>query len=470
MAVCVWKRTVLAEICGNKRSLAITANCYLVFMKSPSPRKLNLFDSTCLIVGIIVGSGIYETPVTVANAVDNHWEIYLLWILGGAISLCGAMCYAELATTYPESGGDVVYLRKAYGAWAGFLFGWLQTFVARPGDISLMALVFARYVYVLVNPSATGDHPVWPAVAIVCLLTAVNIGGLHFGKTAQNFLTIVKIVGLLAIVACAFASPSPVAAAEVVESASSGKVAWGVALIMVLFTFGGWNEMVFVASEVHEPKKNISRALFLGTISVTVLYLLANAAYLHALTLPGMASSNALATDAVARVLPRAGQLLVAGVIAISAAGAINGLVLCGARITGSMRRYPAFDWLSHWHPKLQTPVRALVLEAVIAILVIVIAQRFENALIYTSAAVYTFYLATSISSVVLRIKDPNAERLYRMPLYPLPVIVFGAGCIWAVWSGYLYRPRAAAICMGVIAAGALVFFVQNSRKADTNK
>lgn len=424
-------------------------------------QKLNLFDSTCLIVGIIVGSGIYETPATVANATSYPWEIFFLWTLGGVISLCGAMCYAELASTYPQSGGDVVYLSKAYGRGAGFLFGWLQTFIARPGDISLMALVFAHYAHVLVDPNATGDHPIWPAIAIVGLLTAVNIAGLRFGKATQNFLTVIKVVGLFSIILCAFLSHDATAAAAAPTTPPARNMSWGVGLILVLFTYGGWNEMVYVASEVRDPKRNISRALMLGAISVTVMYLITNAAYLSSLGLNGMANSQAIATDAVAGVLPRWGQLLVAGVITISAAGAINGLVLTGARITGAMKDYPAFGWIGFMDEGFETPVGALILEGLIAMLVIWVAQTFENALIYTSAAVYSFYLATSISTLILRRKDPNAERPYRAPLFPLPLIIFAAGCTWTIYSALTYKPWAAAVCLGVLALGSFVYYAQ---------
>lgn len=424
--------------------------------------RLSLFDSTCLIVGIVIGSGIYETPSLVAKAVDYPWEIFLLWILGGAISLCGAMCYAELATTYPESGGDVVYLNRAYGEWAGFLFGWLQTFVARPGDISLMALVFAHYVYVLVDPLADGDPPIWPAILIVALLTAVNIAGLRFGKTAQNILSVVKVTGLFAIIGLAFAASGDRSLVEESAVSDSQRPTWGVALILILFTYGGWNEMVYVASEVQQPRRNLWRALVFGTLAVTSMYLLANAAYLSSLTLPGMANSAAIATDAVKPILPRAGQMLVAAVISISAAGAINGLVLTGSRITGAMQKYPAFRWLGHWDVRLHTPIRALVLEGVIAITVISIARTFENALIYTSAAVYTFYLATSFTTVILRRIDPHVERPFRMPLYPLPLIIFASGCTCTVWSAFDYDPIAAIICMIVISIGIFVYQLQN--------
>ncbi len=429
----------------------------------PSGHRLNLFDSTCLIIGIVVGSGIYETPASVAQAASYPWEVFLLWTVGGIVSLCGALCYAELASTYPESGGDVVYLSRAYGKWAGFLFGWLQTFVARPGDISLMALVFAHYVHVLVDPTPTDNHPIWPAILIVCLLTAVNIAGLRFGKTAQNVLTVIKIAGLFLIIAFAFASGGDEVAVEAASAPKERNLPIGVALILVLFTYGGWNEMVYVASEVREPRRNLSRALILGAVAVTVMYLFANAAYLKSLTLQGMADSKAIATDAVAGVLPRGGQMLVAAVITISAAGAINGLVLTGARITGAMRVYPAFRWLGHWDPRLQTPVRALILEGLIAIAVISIAQTFENALIYTSAAVYTFYLTTAWSTAVLRFREPKTQRPFRVPLFPVPLIIFTVGCSWTIWSALNYRPTATLVCLGILVTGLIVYWCQRS-------
>lgn len=431
-----------------------------VITLSPKHR-LGLFDSTCLIVGIIVGSGIYETPVMVAAAVNNHWQLYLLWACGGLISLCGAMCYAELATMYPETGGDVVYLQKAYGPSAGFLFGWLQTFVARPGDISIMALVFAHYVHVLVDPSGSGERPIWPAIAIVALLTFVNIAGLQFGKATQNLLTVTKIIGLFAIMGIAFCFPPESSPRTTTEVES---VSLGVALIMVLFTFGGWNEMVYVASEVRDPHKNIWRALVLGSVAVTCLYLMMNIAYLRSLGLVGMATSDAIATEAVSGLLPRGGQMLVAAIITVSVAGAINGLILTGARITGAMRSFPAFQWIGVWHPRLHTPARALVLEGSIAVGVIAIAQTFENALIYTSAAVYTFYLATSLSTAVMRYKTPDAERLYRVPFFPLPLIIFATACLMTIWSAINYRKNAAFVCLGILAVGAIVYAVQARR------
>jgi len=189
-----------------------------------------------------------------------------------------------------------------------------------------------------------------------------------------------------------------------------------------------------------------------------VLYLAINFAYLRSLTLAGMAGSEALATDAVATAMPRGGQMLVAALIAISAAGSINGLVLTGARITGAMREYRAFSWLGVWNGRLQTPVRALVVEGLIAVAVIYFFRTFDSVLIYTSAAVYTFYLATGLSTAVLRRRDPNAERVFRVPLYPLPLIVFTVSCVLMIYSAINYKPKETAVCFFVLMIGAVVY------------
>jgi amino acid transporter len=234
----------------------------------------------------------------------------------------------------------------------------------------------------------------------------------------------------------------------------------GVGLILVLFTYGGWNEMVYVASEVQNPRRNIARALVLGTVAVMSVYLLTNAAFVHALSLPGLAQSQAIATDAVSHLLPRYGQMVVAAVIVISCAGSLNGLILTGARITGAMQPFPPFGWIGRWNARTQTPMRALILQGVISIVVICVAKTFEKALIYTASAVYIFYLATSMSVAVLRFTDSESPRSFRVPLFPLPLLVFGAGCLWAIRSAIQYDPVAAKICFGVIGAGLVVFAV----------
>jgi amino acid transporter len=413
-------------------------------------RSLSLFDATSLIVGIIVGAGIYQMAPDVAKGVDSAWGLLGIWVLGGLLSLCGALCYAELATAYPEQGGDYVYLNRAYGDWAGFLFGWVQLIVVRPGDIAVMAFAFATYADAVARQLAGGSPPVgttvW-AVGAVVVLTAINVIGVRQGAFAQNLLTVAKTVGLLLVVAAAFLAGG--------AGASTGgpaeHIPFGLALIFVLFTYGGWNEMAYVAAEVRDPDRNIGRALVLGTLAVMALYLLANGAFLAALGHGGMAASSAVATDTVATVFPGAAALLVGVLICLSALGAINGLVFTGARISYALGRdHRLFSRLGRWHPRLQTPVAALAVQGAIAIGLIVTLGSFVGAVLYTAAAVYAFYLATSLAVIVLRRKDPDRPRAFRVPGYPVTPLVFAATCAALIWSAVAYQP-AISLATGVL-------------------
>ena len=403
-------------------------------------RSLSLFDATSLIVGIIVGAGLYQMAPDVAKGVEGVPGLFGIWVLGGLLSLCGALCYAELATAYPEQGGDYVYLSRAYGDWAGFLFGWVQLVVVRPGDIAVMAFAFATYADAIADTLAGGASPVGaPAFAVIAVLvlTAINVIGVRQGAWTQNLLTVAKTVGLLLIVAAAFATAATASAGGPAE-----RIPFGLALIFVLFTYGGWNEMAYVAAEVRDPNRNIGRALVLGTLAVMVLYLLANGAFLAALGHGGMAASTAVATDTVARVFPGAAALLVSALICVSALGAVNGLVFTGARISYALGRdHRPFTWLGRWHPQLGTPVAALTVQGAIAVALVVVLGSFTGAVLYTAAAVYAFYLATTLAVIVLRRKDPQRPRAFRVPGYPLTPLVFAATCVLLIWSAIDYKP-----------------------------
>ncbi|RKX39879.1 MAG: amino acid permease, partial [Verrucomicrobia bacterium] len=269
-------------------------------MKSPV-KALSLFDSTCIIVGIIIGAGIYETTPVVAACMGGWIGVMAVWLAGGLLALCGALCYAELATTYPHQGGDYVYLGRAYGPWAGFLFGWSQLAIIRPGDIALMAFVFARYAATLYAPFP--NIGTFYAALVVVVLTLVNMMGVRESKWTQNALTVVKVAGLLFVIVAGLLAPGGQGLPRAGGFSGDGLK---LAMILVLFTYGGWNEMAYVAAEIKQPQKNIRRALVFGTVAVGALYLLVNGAFLHALGYDGLAASEAVAVDAVAKVLPHA--------------------------------------------------------------------------------------------------------------------------------------------------------------------
>ncbi len=435
---------------------------------STQPKKeLSLFDSTCLIVGIIIGAGIYQMAPDIAKGAGSAWGVLAIWTIGGLLSLCGAFAYAELATAYPEEGGDYVYLNRAYGPWAGFLFGWMQLTVVRPGDIAVMAFAFAIYARTIFDPF-TG--PLEPyslrifAVAAVIVLTALNVLGVREGKWTQNLLTTAKALGLLAIVGIALVAPAGTVSTEPAESLPPS-----LALIFVLFVFGGWNEMAYVAAEVRNPNRNIVRALLLGTISVTVLYLLVNGAFLYALGYAGLANSQAVATDAVATVFPEVGGQLIGALICISALGAVNGLIFAGARISYALGKdHRTFRVLGKWHPLTGTPMSALLVQGAIAILLIFLLGSFIDTIIYTAPAVYTFYLATSLSVMVLRRKDPSAHRPYRVTGYPLSTLAFCTVCAFLIYSAVTYKPLIACAALGICLLGLPVYWLSRKSVRDT--
>ena len=431
-------------------------------MRAVPRRELTLLDSTCLIVGIIIGAGIYRSAPDVAKGVGDAWGVMGIWILGGLLSLCGALSYAELASAFPQEGGDYVYLNRAYGRWAGFLFGWAQLVVVRPGDIAVMAFAFATYAREMWDPGWAADR-IYAAAAIVSL-TAINVAGVRQGKWTQNILTIVKSLGLLAIVAVAVWAP-PVAS----TATDFPRLPASLALILVLFTFGGWNEMAYVAAEVKDPKRNIVRALLLGTGSVTLLYLLVNGAFLYTLGYEGMAASGAVASDTVAVAFPHVGARLISVLVCISALGAVNGLIFTGARISYAVGAdHQAFRVLGEWNPRTGTPVRALLVQGLIAVALVVVLGSFVDAILYTAATVYTFYLATNLAVIVLRYKEPDAERPYRVTGYPVPTIIFCIVCAYLIYRAVIYKPEVAAVCCVLVPLGLPIYLL--SRRLSSGK
>jgi len=438
-----------------------------------TPKKtLTLFDSTCLIVGIIVGAGIFETAPYVARSGGSAAALFALWIVGGLLSLAGALCYAELATAYPREGGDYVYLTRAYGRWAGFLFGWIQLVIVRPGDIALMAFVFARYGASLLAPGANLEQGaglvlmLMLACEAVLVLSAINVVGVRQGKWTQNTLTVVKILGVAVILVAAVFADGPVGPAKLAPPATDEHspgllLIFMLALIRVLFTYGGWNEMAYVAAEVKRPERNILRALVLGTVGVMGLYLLMNAAFLHTLGLGGMARSEAIGMDVGEAVCPRWGGRFVAALICIAALGALNGLVFAGARIPYALgTEHRLFKPLGRWNAATGTPVWALAVQALLAVALIIGFGSFAETILYTAAPVYCFYLGTSLAVIVLRRRKPDVPRPYRVTGYPIVPLVFAACCGLLIYSALCYKPLEAGISMAILLAGLPIYWL----------
>lgn len=432
-------------------------------------KELNVFDSTCIIVGIIIGAGIYETAPIVASCMASRTALLGIWLAGGVLAMTGALCYAELATAYPCQGGDCVYLKRAYGRWAGFLFGWSQLAIIRPGDIALMAFIFARYAQKL-YPFA-GASLVYAASAVI-ILTAINVIGVKEGKWTQNILTVIKVIGLLAIIAAGLFAPAAPAPPE-----PSGITMPGLqlALILVLFTYGGWNEMAYVAAEVKNPARNITRALVIGTCTVTVLYLFANAAFVHSLGYTAMTGSNAVAVDVVAKTFPGIAVKAVSVLICVSALGAINGLIFTGARISYAMGTdYAIFRRLGTWDKRSGTPIWALIAQGTLSTAIILLAGSFIDTIIYSAPIVWIFFFATAVSVFVLRRKDRQTPRPYKVTGYPVTTFVFCAACVFMGFSSISYaltqKPKGLIIMATVLTIGIAAFYLTDRSNSPKKK
>jgi amino acid transporter len=421
-------------------------------------KELSVFDSTCIIVGIIIGAGIYETAPTIAACMGSWISMLGVWLAGGLLALTGALCYAELATTYPYEGGDYVYLRRAYGNWAGYLFGWSQLAIIRPGDIALMAFIFSRYAQRIFQFTNCG---LIYTASVIIVLTAINIVGVRQSKWTQNLLTVVKILGLLAIVAAAILAPS---AAPSVGSGTFTTGGLKLALILVLFTFGGWNEMAYVAAEVKRPQRNIVRGLVIGTIAVTALYVLVNGAFLHALGYEKMAASEAVAVETVAAAFPEIAARAVSVLVCISTLGAANGLIFTGARISYKMgTEHTLFRVMGRWNQHLGTPIWALIVQACLSLAIALLAGSFIDTILYTAPMVWLFFLATGLSVFVLRRKDPETLRPYKVTGYPITPIIFCTCCVFMFYSctSYAFMRRSVGLLISASAllTGAVVYW-----------
>ena len=434
-------------------------------MEGAPQKELSLFDSTCIIVGIIIGAGIYETAPLVAKCLGSGMGVMLIWLAGGVLALIGALCYAELATTYPREGGDYIYLTRAYGRWPGYMFGWTQLAVVRPGDIALMAFIFARYAQTLYAPFT--DSGLSYAAAVIVVLTVINILGVKAGKWTQNFLTVAKFMGLVAISVVGFTAPSPPQTGTLPAVESFTWEGLQLAFILVLFTFGGWNEMAYVAAEIKRPQQNIVRALVTGTVAVTALYVLVNGAFLSALGMAGMSNSRAVAVEAVGRTFPQIAGRVIAILICISALGAINGLIFTGARISYALGvDHRSFRPLGKWSQVLGTPVWALVVQGTLSLAIVLVAGSFIDTILYTAPLVWLFFLATAFSVIVLRRREPDVPRPYKVMAYPLSPLVFAAFCVFMLFSSTAYaigrKPLGLLFLVGILLLGVMVYWLSD--------
>ena len=438
---------------------------------------LGLSDATAIIVGLIVGAGIFGTPAIVAGAAGSEAMAILAWVIGGLISIIGAMCYAELATAYPSAGGEYHFLGRAFGRSFAFLYGWARLTVIVAGSIAIFAFLFGEYLSRVIS---LGEHSaaIWAGL-IVIVLSVVNYIGIREGKAAQDVFTLLEVGGLvLIVVAGLFLAPAlstvePTAATAAVPAASTP---WyvgagpGLAMIFVLFTYGGWNDAAYISAEVKDPKRNMSRALILSISIVTVLYVLVNLAYFHGLGFDAVVRSDAVAADLLKRVWGEFGEKLISIMIAIAALTSVNGSIIVGARSNYALGRdWPILGWLGHWDARHGSPRNATLAQGAIALALVLLGAvqktGFKGLVEFTAPVFWAFFLLTGLSLFVLRWRDSATERPFRVPGYPLLPLVFVAACAYLLYSSIDYHGRNAVVGVAVLAVGALVLLLARWRE-----
>lgn len=406
---------------------------------APRPT-LTVLDAVAMIVGIVIGAGIFKAPSIVAGNVSSEQIFILLWVAGGVISLVGALCYAELGSAFPNTGGEYYFLNRAFGGSIAFLFAWARMSVVQTGAIAAIAFVFGDYATQLL--SLGPRSPVIYAMLAVAGITVLNIAGTRESKRLQTVLTIaLTCVMIAAIVAGLSSGATPAAAAP---APSSGPMFSQLALIFILLTYGGWNEAAYLTAEIRDGRRNIVRALVLGILVVTVLYVLLNYAYLNVLGLHGMKASKAVAADLMKATLGDGGAIALSLTVMAAALSTLNATVFTGARTNYALGRdYPVFRVLGVWKERSNAPVNALLLQGAVALVLVLLASftpdGFETMVAYTAPAFWLFFMLTGVSLFVLRRQQPLSESPFRVPVYPLTPALFIAMCAFMLWSSANY-------------------------------
>jgi amino acid transporter len=446
---------------------------------------LSTFDGIVLVVGLIVGAGIFRSPPIVAGNVADVWSFFGVWVIGGLVALTGALCYAELASAYPHPGGEYHVLRYTFGNSTGFMLGWARMTVMQTGSIALLAFVFADYAVRLVpGASAAGQAGASPALgpalaaAVIVALTFVNMAGLRPGKQAQYVLTGLEVGGLVAVTIAGFVvaftgSAPDVAPAAAQAAAPSSNLA--LALVFVLLTYGGWSEAAYLSAELRDRERGVRRTLAWAVAIVTTMYLLANVAYAAALGLRGVAASPAVAVDVMQAAAGPWGAVAVGVIVMAAALSSANASMITGARGSFAVGTVvSSLGALGVWRETAAddsgAPRRALIFQAIISLILVAFGAAtragFETMVAYTAPVFWLTLLLMGVALFVLRRREPDRERPFRVPLYPLTPLLFCLASAGMLYSSVAYAGRGALLGVAVMLLGLPLLLIGRSRRA----
>ncbi|HEX7294787.1 MAG TPA: amino acid permease [Pyrinomonadaceae bacterium] len=433
------------------------------------PRTLGLRDVIFLTIGSVIGSGIFLVPGSVVRQVDGFIGPALaVWLVGGVLSLLGALTYGELGAMKPAAGGIYVYIRECFGAFPAFLFGWTLFFVISSGSVATLAVAFATYLGEIAPMTPLLTKLI--AILMIAIVTAVNVLGTRKSANLQNFTTATKVIGILVMSGALLWLGRGFQGSGVTLLPDQYKMSllsgFGLSMIGVLWAYEGWQFVTYSAGEVVNPKRNLPLGLVVGTAALAVIYLTANLGYIAALGASEMANSNRVASIAVASTVNPGAAKLVALVILISIFSAANGIMLTAPRVYYAMARDGLFfEKLAKVHPKLQTPMFAIIAGAVWSA-VLAATGTFDQLLTYVVFVGWIFYALAAASVIVYRKREPETVRPYRVPGYPVTPLLFIVAAVALVLNTIVTQPTRAAIGLGMVMLGAPAYLIWNSKRS----
>jgi amino acid transporter len=439
------------------------------------PRTLGLWSGIALVIGITIGSGIFRSPAGIARLVPSPMMMLGLWVLGGVITLCGALSIAELAAALPESGGFYAYLREGWGRPTAFLFGWAELVVIRASALGGISIVFGEYFLrsLGVDPVAHANAARALAAGAILFAATANVVGARVGATIVSVSTVVKFAALGAIVIASlllggrhggtFAHLTPAIGAAI----TAGNL--GLALVSVLWAYDGFGDLSLVGGEVKDPQRNLPRAIIGGTLAIIAIYLLANLAYLYMIPVDAIGRSPLVAADTMMAIFGRPGVVVVSSFVMVSSFSSLNGIMLAAPRIFFAMADDGLlFGAMARIHPRFKTPHLAIVLAAALG-MILVFSRTFEAITNTFVLAIWPFYALSVAAIFRLRRLRPEASRPYRVPGYPIVPAVFILAVAWFVLNALVNEPVPTMATFALILAGIPVYVACFRRKPRPN-
>jgi APA family basic amino acid/polyamine antiporter len=422
------------------------------------PRRLGMLDATAIVIGIVIGSGIFVLPNLIARSLPSAAAILTVWVVAGVLSFFGALAYAELGAMLPATGGHYVYLREAYGPACAFVCGWTFMLAVLAGGSAWLAVTFSIYAGYFVPLTPVTAKVL--SVGLIALLTAVNYVGVQEGAWVQRTFTALKIAGLLVLVGAGLLSRQTAASTPAPPLAG---MHFGVAMAACLMAYNGWSYVSFVAGEVRDPHKNLLRSLVLGMAAVGILYVSANIAYLKVMTIAQIAATDRVGADLATRTLGPIGGTLVSLTVLLSIIGAVNGCILTGARIPFAQARDGLFfARFGDVHPRFQTPGFAIGCSGIWTA-ILVVSGSYETLYSYSILAAWIFYTMTVAAVFVLRRKLPDAPRPYKMWAYPYTLWLFVAVSVWFMADALVTQTGPSLMALVIVAVGLVAYRMWHS-------